>query len=329
MAVKAQKLRMLYIYSILLEKTDEEHILSAGDLISILRQRYDMEADRRSVYGDIETLNAWEADIIIVKGKEHGYFIGNRVLEIPELKMIVDSLQVSKPITEKKTEELIRKLETLVSEHQAKQLQKQVILYNRPKAQNESIFYTTDQLHSAIYQNRKIEFQYAEWTTEKTYRLRHNGRLYTVSPWNLLWDDENYYLIAYQEEYQSMRHYRVDKIMNLHILDETRAGAELAQFYDPASFEKKTFGMFSGKEERVTLLCENRLAGVIIDRFGTDLMMPPADREHFRVTVPISVSRQFFGWMAAIGEGLEIVRPQSVREEYRDYLRKLLARYNE
>ena len=242
--------------------------------------------------------------------------------------MLVDAVQVSKSITEKKSGELIEKLIGFVGEPQRKLLEKQIILYNRPKARNETVFYVTDSIHSAIYENRQITFQYVEWTVRKEYRFRRDGARYRVSPWALIWDDENYYLIAYEKESDMMRHYRVDKIMNLEIEPEPREGKNLAKDFDPAVFEKKTFGMFSGKDVRVTLLCDNRFAGVIIDRFGIDSTLIPAGEERFTVRVPVTVSPQFFGWLTALGSGIEILRPEKTRQEYLDYMRNVLRRYD-
>ncbi len=328
MAVQRQKLRMLYIYSILREMTDEDHILSASELGNILKRRYNMEADRRSLYSDIDTLREWGVDIVIRKGKDHGYFIGEREFEIPELRMLVDAVQVSKSITEKKSGELIEKLIGFVGEPQRKLLEKQIILYNRPKAKNETVFYVTDSIHSAMYENRQITFQYVEWTVRKEYRFRRDGARYRVSPWVLIWDDENYYLIAYEKESDMLRHYRVDKIMNLEIEPEPREGKNLARNFDPAVFEKKTFGMFSGEDVRVTLICDNRFAGVIIDRFGVDSTLIPAGEDRFTVRVQVTVSPQFFGWLTALGSGIQILRPEKTRQEYLDYMRHALERYD-
>ena len=302
MAVQRLKLRMLYIYQILMEETDEEHILTAGELIDRLKARYGVEDDRRSVYGDIDTLIEFGVDVIKVKGNDHGYYIGERQLEPAELKILVDAVQVSKFLTQKKSEQLIRKLECLTSRPLAKHLQEQVVLTARPKAKNETVFYNIDAIHTAIYKNRQIQFQYAEWTVQKEYRLRKNGAYYKVSPWALIWDDENYYLNACDSGSGIMKHYRVDKMVHIDITDESREG--------------------------VTLQGENRLVGVIIDRFGTDIMIIPADAEHFRVTVPVTVSQQFFGWMTAIGKGLKIVRPDDVREQYLAYVREIMEGYD-
>ncbi|MDO4633909.1 MAG: WYL domain-containing protein [Eubacteriales bacterium] len=328
MAAQDQKLRTLYIMNILMERTDEEHILNAADIMQILKSEYDIESDRKTIYGAVDTLKLYGLDIIQVKGKASGYYIGSRSFELPELKLLVDSVQSSKFITSKKSAELIKKLEKLTSKYEAEQLQRQVFIYNRIKTDNETIYYNVDMIHDAIYRNRQITFQYAEWNAKKELSLKHGGALYQVSPWALSWDDENYYLIAYDEKADMIKHYRVDKIRHLTLIDQERIGKEHFNSFDLAVFAKKTFGMYGGKDERVMLLCHNSLAGVVIDRFGQNVWMFPYDKEHFKASVDVTVSRQFFGWLTGIGEKMQIMEPESVKEEYLAYLRNVLKEYD-
>ncbi|MDO4649925.1 MAG: WYL domain-containing protein [Eubacteriales bacterium] len=323
-----QKLRILYIMNILLERTDEEHFLNATEIMQILKTEHDIESDRKTIYGAVETLKKYGLDIIQLKGKISGYYIGSRSFELPELKLLVDAVQSSKFITSKKSEELIKKLEKLTSKYEADQLQRQVFIYNRIKTENETIYYNVDLIYDSIYHNRQITFQYTEWNARKELVLKHAGELYQVSPWALSWDDENYYLIAYDEKANIIKHYRVDKIRHLTIVDEERVGEEHFNNFDLAVFAKKTFGMYGGEDESVTLLCHNSLAGVVIDRFGQDVWMVPHDKEHFRVRVDVTVSRQFFGWITGIGDQMQILEPERIKEDYRLYLKKILEQYN-
>lgn len=196
----------------------------------------------------------------------------------------------------------------------------QVVVYNRPKAVNETIYYNVDKLHSAIYHNRKITFQYADWTARKETILRHNGALYEVSPFHLVWDDENYYLIAYDENAGKIKHYRVDKMRSIDVAKLERVKLPEEKKIDLATFAKKTFGMFGGRDVKVTLRCKNHLAGVLIDRFGTDIWMTPSGEDHFTAQVTVTVSKQFFGWVTAIGKDMKIQAPLDVKDEYRQYL---------
>ncbi len=328
MAVSAVKLRILYIMKILLEKTDEAHTLSAADIDRQLGV-YGMSADRKTVYSDIETLREYGLDIIQSRGTNGGYYIGRRGFELPELKLLVDAVQSSRFISRKKSGELITKLEGLCSESEARQLQRNVFIYNRAKTGNETIYYNVDQIHAAILDDRQIAFHYGEWTVRKTLELKKNGALYRVSPWALTWDNQNYYLIAYDKEADLIKHYRVDKMKDMEILEERRLGQQRFRDFDLAAFAKKTFSMFGGRDENVTLICRNELAGVIIDRFGSDIMLIPVDGGHFKVIVPVVVSPQFFGWAAGVGNGMRISGPEPVKEQYAGYLRELLEAYGE
>lgn len=328
MAVSLVKLRTLYIMRILLQRTDERHPMSAAEIGKALGE-YGMSADRKTVYSDIETLNEFGMDILQAKGTNGGYYIGAREFELPELKLLVDAVQASKFISRKKSEELIKKLESLASEYDARQLQRNVFIYNRPKTGNETIYYNVDQIHAAILHNKQIRYRYAEWTVEKELKPKKGGIFYTVSPWALTWDDANYYLIAYDEAADCIKHYRVDKMQNTGVVEKDRIGKERFQNFDIAEFAKKTFSMYGGNDEEVTLVCENDIAGVIIDRFGKEVIIVPTDETHFRVRVLAAVSPQFFGWVAGIGDKMRIGAPEHVKKAYREYLLHILEGYRE
>ncbi len=328
MVAQTQKMKLLYLMRILTERTDEQHMLTANDLCDILQAEYDVPAERKSIYSDIAALTEFGLDIEQQKGRSPGYYIASREFELAELKLLVDAMQASRSITAKKTDELIRKLESLAGREDARQLQQQVFLYNRPKTENETIYYNVDYIHTAIYTNVQIRFQYAEWTRDKEIRLRRDGAYYVASPWALTWDDENYYMIACEEGADELRHFRVDKMQHMELLKSKREGKELFDDFDIVAFGKRTFGMFGGREETVTLSCVNELAGVIIDRFGRDVMMIPEGEDRFHVNVAVAVSQQFFGWLAGLGSGAKITRPAPVREEFLAYLDGILQIYD-
>lgn len=327
MTISRNKLRILYIIKFLLEQTDEDNIMSAEDLINALN-RYGIEAERKTIYSDIKVLIEFGIDIISLNGgKTPGYYIGTREFELPELKLLVDDVQASKFITAKKSKELISKIEKLASKNSARQLQRNVFIFNRTKTENERIYYNVDQIHTAVLENRQISFQYTEWNLQKELVTRKNGKIYIVSPWALTWDDENYYLIAFEEESRKIKHYRVDKMKNTEIIEEKRLGKDSFADFDLAFFAKKTFGMYGGRDETVSLVCENRLIGVILDRFSKDVIIIPEDSNHFRVNVLVSVSPQFFGWITGIGAGIHIEGPKVVKEEYRRFIEEILGNY--
>lgn len=321
-----QKLKILYIAQMLMEQSDEEHPLSTPEIIAGLAQQ-GISAERKSIYSDVEALMNYGMDIIKVEGKGGGYYLGSRSFELAELKLLVDAVQASKFITGKKSRELIKKLENLTSHINAGKLQRQVVVTNRNKAVNENIYYSVDEIYTAINEDKKIRFQYFSWTAEKKMELRKNGEFYEVSPWFLTWEDENYYLIAYDDEAEVMKHYRVDKMLKLAVSNKRREGKERAEAFDIAVYSKKTFGMFAGKEATVVLSCKPELVGVLIDRFGTEVFMRTEENGRIRVRAEVSVSSQFFGWLAGLGNGIRIESPIEVKEQFLQWLKGILQEY--
>lgn len=322
-----QKLKLLYIIKILSEKTDEKHGITTQDLITEL-ERYEIQAERKSIYNDIEQLKQFGYDIVSSKSKNiSGYYLLSREFELPELKLLVDAVQASKFITIKKSNELIKKIESLASKHEAKQLQRQVYVTNRVKTENENIYYNVDYIHRAIQNNVKISFQYFEWNIDKKMRFRKGGNRYQISPWALIWRDENYYLVAFDETDHKVKHYRVDKMLGIEVLEVPREGIELLKQFQIAEYANKTFGMYAGYEEIVTMQFANRLIGVMIDRFGKDIDIRKRDDDNFSVRVKVAISGQFFGWFTGLGNEARIIAPQSIVKEYRQYLKSLLELY--
>ena len=324
-----EKLTILYLMSILLEETDKEHTMNADALCSLLNSRYGVSCSRKTVYRDIDRLKEYGLEIGQVKGSNPGYYIKKRDFELAELKLLVDAVQSSKFITVTKSDDLIKKLSMLTSRENAKQLKRQIFIYNRPKTGNETIYANVDVIHEAINSNRQVSFSYCEWTIKKELKQRKDGEKYKVSPWSLTWDDENYYMVAYDAKADKIKHYRVDKMEKMKLLPDRREGKEQFIGFDLAAFAKKTFGMYGGEDAKVSLYCENHLAGVIIDRFGKDVMMIPKGEDHFSVSVIVAVSPQFFGWITGIGTGIRIEGPEHVKKQYADYLSRISKLYND
>ena len=322
-----QKLKMLYLLKIFSEETDDLHPLTMPEIISKLAA-YGVNANRKTLYLDFEELRNFGVDIISNKvGHDCYYNIGSRDFELPELKLLVDSVQSSKFITDRKSTELIKKLESLVSKHEGKQLQRQVVISGRVKAMNESIYYNVDKLHEAIGSGCQIRFKYFQWNVNKQMELRKDGAWYQVSPWALMWDDENYYLVAYDATDGKIKHYRVDKMLSISVTKEKRLGQEQFKRFDMPRYTKSLFGMYGGEIVKVTLEARNDMVGVIIDRFGKDVMIAPVDSERFRVNVDVSMSNQFLGWIMAVGDGVKIVGPAAVVEKMREEVRRLAEQY--
>lgn len=323
-----QKLKMMYLYKILLERTDLDHGISMKEIISALEEE-DIKAERKSIYSDISALNEFGCDIIAVQdGKNFEYKMASKEFELPELKLLVDAVQSSKFITENKSNKLIKKIEGLASIYEAKSLHRQVYVANRIKTKNESVYYNVDDIQKAISDNCKISFQYFQWNSKKERELRHKGERYSISPWALTWDDENYYMVGYDSEADKIKHYRVDKMLKIQILEGTkREGKELFKDMDMAIYSKKVFGMFGGKEETVTLKCNNSMAGVIIDRFGTEVNITKQNSDNFTVRVPVQVSPQFLGWVFSLGSDVQIIGPKSVVQKMKETISNISEIY--
>lgn len=322
-----QKLKLLYLIKILEEQSDEEHCLSAQALIDELAA-YGISAERKSVYNDIAQLIDFGYDIVLVKAKTGGgYYLAGRDFELAELKLLVETVQASRFLTVGKSRDLISKIEKLASKAQAGQLQRHVYVANRIKTANESIYYVVDDIHRAIQGNRQITFQYLEWNLNRELVPRREGRPYQASPWALTCKDEYYYLIAHDSEEDKIKHFRVDKMAKIEVLDKKREGAALFERFDIADYANKTFGMYGGREESVTLLFENNLIGVVMDRFGREAPIRRRDDGHFSVRVRVAVSGQFFGWLTGLGGGAQILAPEDVKEAYLDHLRETMAGY--
>ncbi len=322
-----QKLKLIYLMKILLERTDETHSITMQEIIDAL-SAYGVSAERKSIYNDIENLKLYGLDVIgMQENRTYHYHIGNRQFELAELKLLVDSVQSAKFITAKKSNELIKKIEGLASKYEASQLQRQVFVSGRVKTMNESIYYNVDSIHTAIAENSRITFQYFQWNVDKKMELRHDGALYEVSPWSLSWDDENYYLIAYDSIDGIIKHFRVDKMLYIKITGAGREGKQAFKSFDMAAYSRKMFGMYGGKEERVRIECDNSFAGVIIDRFGKDVSMVRLDDKRFVVNVEVAVSRQFLAWIIGLGEGVTLAGPEYVVEMMNKEIDRLVKQY--
>ena len=322
-----QKQKLLLLRDYLERYTDENHPASTGELIEYLASQ-DVAAERKSIYDDMETLRAFGLDVERQRrGNASGWYIAQRDFQLPELRLLVDSVQSSRFITRKKSLELIGKIENLASEHQARGLRRQVWVKNRIKSMNESIYYLVDDLHAAIDADRRIRFHYFQYDARGKRKLRRNGAWYRVSPYALLWDNENYYLVGYDPAAGAIRHYRVDKIADLNDDGPGREGAEHFAAVDMATYTNAHFGMFSGRTERVRLEFKNELSGAVVDRFGADAILVPEGDDRFTVTVSAAVNEPFFAWLCTFGDGARILAPDSAVNAMREHVEKILARY--
>ena len=322
---EGQKLKLLALLTILARETDENHPLSVPRLVEMLRER-GINAERKSVYDDIETLNAIPNapfEIVQQRGRGGGYYMTECPFELAELKLLVDAVYTSKFITASKSRTLIDKLGRFTSRYRQAELDRTVLVSGRVKSHEERILYSVDALHTAITRGWQVQFTYCDWNLQKQMVPRHGGKRYQVSPWALVWENGYYYLIAYTDGH--LRHYRVDKMAELAVTCLPLEGVDGE--LDIASYAQKHFGMFSGREGQITLRCANRLVGVVLDRFGREAMLVPDGADHFTVTVPAVVSPQFLGWIFGLGDGVRILRPDWAAEEMRRQLAAVAALY--
>ena len=322
-----QKMKLVRLIDIMEKYTDEEHGLTMPEIIEKLAA-FDISAERKSIYEDFELLRSYGFDIGSFHQNGYRYNLQSRDFDIAELKMLVDAVQSSKFITPKKTRLLVEKISHLASDYQANELQRTIRVANQLKSENEKILYTVDAIHNAINANRAITFNYLEWTPRGKKVARHGGELYHTSPWALIWDDEYYYLAAYEEKSGLIKHFRVDKMQNTTVTKEKRNGYKLfRENLKSEDYSRKFFGMYHGKEERVTLRCDNSIAGVIYDRFGKGVSVVPSDEGYFDVTVSINVSDIFFGWVTNFGSKMKITAPQNVVDDYKKHIKKIIKQY--
>ena len=309
------------------ESSDEDHPLSTARIISELEE-YGIHSERKSIYDDIEKLKDFGYDIISVKSRlGGGYYLASREFELVELKLLADAVLSSKFLTTKKSRDLIKKLEHKASPQDAKRLQRQIIVAGRVKTENESIYYSIDTIHCAIQDNRQIKFVYLDWNLSKRLEPRENGNK-VVSPWALVWKDENYYLVAFDHEDEKIKHYRVDKINKIKITDKKRQGKEHFAAFDMAAYSKMNFGMFGGKETKVKLRFKDEMVGVLLDRFGKDISIRKSATNGWSETnVDVAVSDQFFGWIFALGGSVVIAGPDEVKMRFKEELEKVKELY--
>ena len=318
-----QKRKLLILKEYLERETDADHPASLHDLIACL-ERQGVSAERKSVYRDIAILKEHGCDIIDTKGRTAGYYMNAGTFDLAELKLLADAVLASKFLSEKKSSALLKKLGTLTSSYQAVELRRSTVVSGRVKSMNESVIYNVDELHHAIRTNRQIRFRYFEYdrAKERVYR----GGVRTASPYALFWDDENYYLIAYTAEH-GITHFRVDKMSEIRQTDAPRIQTEETRKLDLTRYGKQVFGMFSGTMQQVRMRFENSLAGVVIDRFGKEIMLIPDGPDHFICMAEVMVSPTFFGWVASFGTRVRLLSPENVVRSFRESCEAVLQQY--
>ena len=305
---------LLLLRQYLYERTDEQHPASASDILAFWQQ-HGIQAGRKSVYTDIELLQNAGMDIVCVKSSQNKYFVGQRLFELPELKLLVDAVESSRFITEKKSTALIKKLGHLTSTAQAEQLNRRIYMGGTPKPENESIYYNVDTIRNAVQKKQQITFQYFEYTPKKEKILKHDGYKYRFSPYAMIWNRDCYYAVGWSEKHGKIAQFRVDRMTAVEPLEQT---AVQTLDFDPAEYVRKVFGMYPDNLCTVELLCDNEVMRSVIDRFGENVRTETVDEQHFRATVEVAPSPPFFSWIFTFGGKIRIISPLTVLEEMRD-----------
>ncbi len=324
---EGQKTKLIWLLRIFYRYTDEDHLINVPQILELLAAQ-GVSAERKSIYDDIDNLRELGYDIVQRRGRGGGYYLASRAFQLPELKLLVDSVQASRFITRKKSDQLIKTLSRFASEYQARDLKRQVFASGRVKSMNETIYYSVDALHRAIAEDKQVRFVYQEWNLDKKKVARRGGGRYQVSPWAMLWEEENYYLVAW-EEGKGLRHYRVDKMASIELVDLPRQGEEEFDPQQMREYAKRMFGMFGGKAVRVELRCENGVIGPMLDRFGTDVTMIDHKNGFFTLYPDVVVSPPFYGWVCGFGGKVEIVGPPAVRREFGELLGRMAGTYQD
>ena len=319
-----QKLKILYILDYLQKNSHEGHLVRASELISMLDRQYGISCDRKTVYSDIAALQDYGVDIVSVPGKNGGYYIASRIFELPELKLLIDAVQSSRYLTEKKSRELIEKLCAQCNEQDAGLMKRTVLVSGRVKSMNETIYYNVDAIQDAIAQNRQIHFRYFDWDINR--KRKYREKEYFASPYGLCQDNENCYLLALSERH-GITSYRVDRMSDIRVGEEKRLLCPELTGKNLHEHANRLFQMFAGDQTNVKMRFHKELLNVVIDRFGRDIMLIPDGDDHFNFTVNVAVSPMFLSWVIGFGSKAKILYPESVVQQCKALCQEAMSQY--
>lgn len=336
-----QKGKLLYLYRLLFDETDEEHGMTLEQIKNALKVRYDITVGRKTLYADFMEIERFLNDMNPSKNFEEEersiekrtvnrittYHLRRRSFNPAELQLLVDAVQSARFMSREQSKELIRKLSSLAGRHQGRMLEKEVLIVGRIKSPNKDIYSIVNTIHEAIRKNRKISFLYHDWNLKKNLVPRRDGKIYVQSPWHLCWDDDKYYMISFDSEAGKIKHFRVDKMGTPVILNEMQDGKSERQSFNAEQYEQRLFGMFGGEDVLVTMECDNSLIGIMIDRFGSDIPITDLKNGTFRLRVNVCLSNQFLAWVISLGTGIRITDPPRIIERMQDIASSLADIY--
>lgn len=322
-----QKLKLLYIMKYLLEKTDNEHFVSIYDIIEYL-ETLNIQAERKSIYDDIETLRLYGLDIVMKKGKFTGYYVSGRSFELDDLSLLSDIINSSKFITSNKADELVQKIETISSVYEARLMCRKIYVKNRIHSMFESIYPHIDVIHHAINTDRKISFRYFEYSLNKEKLFKKNGMRYLVSPLSIIYDNEHFYLVAYDDSECMVKHYRIDRMDGIERSLVSRDKPSKLEEPDADEYTKKAFSMYGGTESLVKISFHHSLMGAVIDKFGKDIEIFKGDDEHFIIITPVFLSPHFYGWIFSLEEKAKILSPDIAVSGIKNHIALVLKNYS-
>lgn len=326
LAQNATRIKLLKIWEILCQETDEDHPMESTVLIQKLDEM-GIHCERKTIYRDIDTLIACGYDIVCERGKKNQYYVLDRSFDLPELHIMLDAVQAASFITPKKTALLVDKLANLAGSRKGEVIKRNIVAFNTTKNGNENIYYSVDEIVRAITKKKKIEFQYFDYNEHHKKVYRKEGAKYIMNPYSTVFSDDNYYFLCYNDKYRTIMHYRVDRMDNVKMIDEDILPLEENKKFDVTKHKKEVFGMFMGQEEKVTFDVHKSLLDVIYDKFGTDIHLITVDDNTYRFTADVQISPVFMGWCCAFGEKVKIVAPDSVLEQLRKHVQQMARQY--
>ena len=329
-ARRGQKVKLLYIIKILTELTDEDHPLSATEICEKLAA-YDITAERKAIYDDINCLIDFGYDIISTRVPKNGYFLASRDFELPEVFLLGDAVRTAKFISEKKTRELTSKLDRLLSKYQSKRNIQGIYIDSSNKTHNEELFYNIDRINTAIAEDKKIKFTYSKRVLREGRQITTESKTRVVSPYAMTWQFDYYYLIGNYEKYNNLMNLRIDRIHSVEILDEPiRHFSEVSDYrdtFDVADYTKKLFGMFGGNMQEVKLRCSNKILEQVTDRFGDSIFITNVTDATFDFTVKAAVSDALVTWIMNYEDKIEVITPTELRDKIKNRAEQILKIY--